>query len=392
MNVGWREFLEQALEDLEKAERRRHKCVTQHVAGHSIARNKQTLVNFGSNDYLGIRSHQAVIAAATDALNCNGVGSGASPAVTGFQADQQRLEQSLSEFYHQPSALVFSSGYAANTATLACLADAEDLILSDDLNHASLIDGCRLSKATKHIYPHNDINYIDQYLTSNRTRHRRVLMVTESIFSMDGDAAPLEELATVAERFDCGLVVDEAHATGIYGDQGSGLIHASNLNDRVLVKLGTLSKAIGCVGGFVCGSQSLTDYVMNLGRSYMFSTALPASVLAAASVAIEVIRSMNAERIALRESAIQLRRSLRDQGWTVLGTDSPIIPIVLGDERAALGLSAKLQQRGLFVPAIRPPTVPIGTSRLRISLSAGHSTEQLSQLTDALRSIMVPPT
>jgi 8-amino-7-oxononanoate synthase len=379
----WESFFELSLESLDRNQLRRRKCVTNYQSPTLIERNGQQLVNFGGNDYLGLRTNPNIIAVAKDNLQTQGVGSGASPAVTGYSYQQMLLETCLARFNQTQAALVFSSGYACNLATISCLVDAGDVIYSDALNHASLIDGCRLSKAAREIYPHNNAQLLRERLIDTRHQFKRALIVTESIFSMDGDAAPLAELADLAEQFDCGLIVDEAHATGVYGPKGAGLVEELGLSNRVLVKLGTLSKAIGCLGGYLCGSQSLVEHVLNFGRAYMFSTALPSSLLAAATVSISIIESQADKRSELRRTSEEVRMELRRGGWVVLGEDSPILPIVLGDECAALELSAKLQAAGLFVPAIRPPTVPAGTSRLRISLSCEHSEQQLERLINA---------
>jgi 8-amino-7-oxononanoate synthase len=381
---GWASFLEESLAKLERSNLQRRKLVTTHLPGAVVDRDGQRLDNFGGNDYLGLRSNPTVVAAAMAALQAQGVGSGASPAVSGYSQEQSILETCLAKFNQLPAALVFSSGYACNLATISSLVSDKDVIFSDALNHASLIDGCRLSKATREIYAHGDMQQLRERLARSRQRFNRALIVTESIFSMDGDAAPLILLADLAEQFHCGLIVDEAHATGVYGTTGAGLVDELGLTDRVLAKLGTLSKAIGCLGGYLCGSQSLVDHVLNFGRAYMFSTALPSSLLSAATASVELIESLVEERSAIRSLARRIRFELRGMGWHVLGEDSPIIPIVLGDERTALELSAALKSAGLFVPAIRPPTVPVGTSRLRISLSREHSDQQVAKLVAAL--------
>ena len=381
---SWERFLELSLASLDEKQLRRRKCVTNYLSPTLIERNGQQLVNFGGNDYLGLRSNSEVIASASATFQIQGIGSGASPAVTGFSREQSQLEACLAKFNGSQAALVFSSGYACNLATISSLVTDGDAIYSDALNHASLIDGCRLTKAAREIYPHNDVQQLRERLLNTRHQYKRALIVTESIFSMDGDAVRLAELADLAEQFDCGLIVDEAHATGVYGPKGAGLVEELGLSNRVLGKLGTLSKAIGCLGGYLCGSQSLIDHVLNFGRAYMFSTALPSSLLAAATASVEIIQSLTKERSDLRRRSKEVRINLRRAGWQVLGDDSPILPIVLGDERTVIDLSANLQSAGLFVPAIRPPTVPVGTSRLRISLSCEHTEEQIERLVATL--------
>ncbi len=381
---SWGSFFEASLAKLERDHLRRRKTVTAHLSSAMIEREGLVLVNFGGNDYLGLRNDPIVTTSALAAIQGQGTGSGASPAITGYSKEQLRLEAALAQFNDMQAALVFASGYACNLSVMSALATEKDVIFSDALNHASLIDGCRLSKAVREVYPHNDVQYLRERLRIARPSFRRALIVTESIFSMDGDAAPLQALAELAEEFDCGLIVDEAHATGVYGSKGAGLVEELGLTNRVLAKLGTLSKAIGCLGGYLCGSQDLIDYVLNHGRAYMFSTALPASVLAPAIVAVDRIPLLSEERTALRELSRNVRSELRARGWQVLGEDSPILPVVLGEESAALETSRALQAAGLYVPAIRPPTVPTGTSRLRVSLSRLHRTEQIKQLLSSL--------
>jgi 8-amino-7-oxononanoate synthase len=382
-NSVWEEHLLATLAQLDQAHLLRDKQVTQHTDDVTVDRNGQSLVNFGGNDYLGLRNHFQMVQAAIAATRSQGTGSGASPAVTGYSPAQYQLEQDLAEFCHHPAAIVFSSGFSANLAALSSLAGKDDAIFSDSLNHASLIDGCRLSRAERIVYPHADTQLLKQRLEADRARFQRVLIVTESIFSMDGDAAPLQDLVSIAQQFECGLVVDEAHATGVYGNTGGGLLEELSLDSKVLAKLGTLSKAIANVGGFACGSEALCNYLRNFGRSYMYSTALPGSCLAGACVALRLIRNMQPQRKTLRSTATKVRDRLQQQGWQVLGADSPIIPIVLGSEQAALAISTRLRNAGFFAPAIRPPTVPPGTSRIRISLSVAHTQQQIDDLLDA---------
>ncbi len=342
------------------------------------------LLDFGTNDYLGLRRSPDVIQALRSSLEDQPWGAGASPVLSGYSREHAALESALAEFSNSSAALVFSSGLACNVGTIACLADAPDLILSDQLNHASLIDGCRLSKAKKQIFPHADGDSVRQFLRAERTRYNKVMILTESIFSMDGDAAPLTELADLAREYDCGLVVDEAHAVGIYGQRGSGLLEELSLAGHALAKLGTLSKALGCIGGYACGNQEFVEYLVNHCRSYLFSTAPPAASMAAARAALGRLARMTEPRQALRQTAKELRRRLGALGLDVPTGDSPIIPVIVGDAERATNLSAQLWFREIYVPAIRPPTVPPGTSRLRISLSTRHSSQDIDRLLSAL--------
>ncbi len=341
------------------------------------------LINFGSNDYLGLAADPRLAEAMTRAAREEGCGAGASPLLTGHGTAHRRLEQRLAEFEGTEAALVFSSGFAANTGAIAALAGEGDAIYSDQKNHASMIDGCRLSRAAVHIYPHLDVAALAEMLTAG-AGYRRRLIITESIFSMDGDLAPLVELAALAERFDCMLLVDEAHATGVVGPRGRGLCEALEVEHRVPIRVGTLSKALGSSGGFVCGSQSLVDWLVNRARSYVFSTGLAPPVCAAAEAALEIVAREPHRREQLARAAAALRATLHEQGWQTLGSASHIIPLLAGEPERALSLSAALLEQGLLVPAIRPPSVPQSQSLLRISLSHAHTSEMVGQLTAAL--------
>lgn len=375
---SWSEHFDQALQQVASQNRLRSRRV---LALHD-------LLDFGSNDYLGLRWHPAVLAltSGAEAASLTAWGAGASPLLSGYSSAQAMLERELAAFSQTSSALVFSSGYACNSGTVACLANADDLILSDQLNHASLIDGCRVSRATTYVYPHCDVEHVREVLRRDRQRYRRVLLLTESIFSMDGDAAPLQALADLAEEFDGGLVVDEAHAVGVYGSQGSGLLEELGLQTRALAKLGTLSKAIGGVGGYVAAADNLIEYLVNHCRSYMFSTAAPAFILTLAAKSLQLLREQSSQRQALRRQAADLRNALSQRGWSVLAGDSPIIPLLVGNEHRALLLSQQLWESGIYVPAIRPPTVPAHTCRLRISLSTRHTPHDCQCLLEALGS------
>jgi len=343
-----------------------------------------TYVNFGSNDYLGLAADPRLAAAATLAIAAEGTGAGASPLVTGHGSAHESLEQRIAAFEGTEAALVFSSGYAANIGTITALAERGDAIYSDSKNHASMIDGCRLSRAAVHVYSHCDANSLAERLAATATQYRRRMILTESVFSMDGDLAPLVELAELAERFDCMLVVDEAHATGIFGARGRGVCEQLGIEDRVHVRIGTLSKALGSAGGFVSGSRKLIEWLVNRARPYVFSTALPPATCAAAAAALEIVEREPQSRERLLAQAERLRSRLREIGPTVGASASQIIPLMVGNPERALALSARLRAAGLLVPAIRPPSVPPGESLLRISLSAAHDESHFERLITAL--------
>lgn len=344
---------------------------------------RSDLVDFGSNDYLGLRSDPRILETLRESVE---FGSGASPVLKGYCDAHRTLESELAKLHSQEDAMLFSSGYACNVGVISCLAGQNDLVFSDALNHASIIDGCRLSKAEVRIFPHNDANAIVDVLTKNRGEYQKVLIVTESVFSMDGDAGDLPGLADIARRFECGLLVDEAHATGVYGGNGSGLVEELGLQDSVLAKVGTLSKAVGAIGGYVVGSREIIEYLVNYCRSYIFSTSPPVPTVSAIARAIKLVEGMNEERKTLRGRSRLLRKELSECGWEVVSpeSDSPIVPILTRDAQNTLALSAHLERAGYYVPAIRPPTVPEGKSRLRISLSARHTEEEIQGLLSAL--------
>ncbi len=341
------------------------------------------LVHFGANDYLALAGDPRLTAAAALAAKCEGWGSGASPLVSGRAEAHRRLETRLAEFEGTEAALLFASGYAANSGTIAALADRGDAIFGDAKNHASIIDGCRLSRARVHVYPHGDTHALEE-MRAGAGDYRRRLIVTDSLFSVDGDLAPLAELAGLAERYNAMLMVDEAHATGVFGERGRGVAEHLGVEDRVHVRVGTLSKALGGAGGFVCGPRSLIDWLANRARSYVFSTAHPAAVAAAGLAALEIVEGEPKRRTKLLERSATLRDALRRQGWNVGASASQIIPITVGAADRTMALSASLRQRGLFVPGIRPPSVPEGGSLLRVSLSYDHTPEMIERLIGAL--------
>jgi 8-amino-7-oxononanoate synthase len=350
------------------------------------------LVNFASNDYLGLASHPQLCLAASQASESSlaasplepRYGSGASPLISGYTPDHALLEQALAELEQAEAAMLFSSGYAANLGVISALAGAGDVIFSDALNHASLIDGCRLARATTWVYAHADCHRLQHLLQQHRQPYRRAFIVTDSIFSMDGDTAPLVQLAELAEAYDAMVIVDEAHATGVIGERGGGVVESLKLQDRIPVRIGTLSKALGCIGGFVAGSQALIDYLRNFCRPYIYSTSMPIANAKAARVAVALARGMAEERRELSERSRWLRQQLRDLGYTIDEGDSPIVPIYLGQADAVLAYANHLMQLGLWIPAIRPPTVPPNQARLRVSLSVQHTQDYYERLVEGL--------
>lgn len=342
------------------------------------------LADFASNDYLGLAADPRVIAAAKNAVDRYGFGSGASPLVSGWTAAHEELAGALAEFEGTEAVALFPTGFAANLGTIAALAGKGDAVYLDRLNHACLIDGARLSGATLRVYPHADAGRLEQVLGRDRGRFRRSLVATDGVFSMDGDLAPLDRIADLCEHFGAVLMVDEAHGTGVFGPDGKGACAHFGVADRVPVRVGTLSKALGSLGGFVAGSRRVIDHLTNRSRTMIYSTASPPACCAAAREALRIARDEPWRRDRVHRLGDDLRRSLRTNGWDIPRSSGPIVPVIVGDPVRALIISGKLRELGLLVPAIRPPTVPEGTSRLRISLSAGHSDADVARLIAAL--------
>ena len=357
------------------------------------------LVNFASNDYLGLAGDPRVIAAALDATARYGAGARASAIVSGRTPLHAELERAIAEFEGAEAAVLFPTGFAANVGAIGSLVEAGDVVFCDRLNHASLIDGCRLSGARLRVYSHRDLSQLSSALDKAKEARRR-LIVTDSLFSMDGDAAPLAELFALAQHSRSMLLIDEAHATGVYGATGRGLCEEAGLDGPVWpptpdsrpptppehVRVGTLSKAIGSQGGFVAGTEALCDWIRNTSRPQMFSTALTPGACGAALESLRLIRFEPERRERVRGLARQLRAELQTAGWSVPGeVDCPIVPLIVGEPQEAVSLSHELLQQGFLIPAIRPPTVPRGTSRLRISLTADHTDEDIRRCVEAFR-------
>jgi 8-amino-7-oxononanoate synthase len=354
------------------------------------------LINFSSNDYLGLANDPRLREAAVAAIAEFGVGAGASRLISGTQSPHLRLETALAKWKGTQAALSFSSGYAAALGTLPALVAKSDVVLLDKLCHASLIDGARLSGAIMRVFPHNHLGKLESHLEWAQREHagKRVLIVTESVFSMDGDLAPLRELLELKKRFGALLLLDEAHAIGVIGPNGRGLAAAEDLNEDVDVQMGTLSKALGVSGGYICGSRSLIDWLINRARSFIYSTAPPPALAAAALAAVDFLASPDGEerRLLLRQRIKLMQELLPNRspatanrfGKTIDHVSSAIFPWIVGAEQAAMDLARALQKEGFFVPAIRYPTVAKGSARLRITVTAAHNDGQIRSLCEAI--------
>ena len=349
-----------------------------------LERDGRLLVNFASNDYLGLASDPRVAEAAARTAEAFGWGAGASALVSGWRAPHQELTEALAAFERTEAAVLFPTGFAANLGTIAALVGPGDVVYADRLNHSCLIAGARLSGAKLRVYPHADAGRLESILARDRGRFRRALIATDGVFSMDGDLAPLAELVDLAERFGAMLLVDEAHGTGVFGPDGRGAASECGVADRIPIRVGTLSKALGSLGGFVAGSRRLMDHLVNRAPTLIYSTALPPAAAAAAHEALAIARAEPWRRSRVRALGDRLREVLATSGLEVMPSAGPIVPVRLGDPARAVALGDRLRGRGFLVPAIRPPTVPEGTARLRISLTAAHTEREIAALVHAL--------
>jgi 8-amino-7-oxononanoate synthase len=361
------------------------------AAGAAVEIAGKNVINFASNDYLGLAADPRLARAAAAAFENTGVGRGASPLVSGRSAIHEQLEQRLAEFLLTEAALLFPTSFAANAGIIPALVGEGDAIYGDAKNHASIIDGCRLSKAERHVYPHVDTAALETLLAQGN-QYRRKLIVTDTLFSMDGDLAPLVKIAELAATHNAMLMVDEAHAIGVFGATGRGVVEHftaedPTLTERVHVRVGSFGKALGSAGGFVAGSAALIRWLANRARTYVFSTAHPAGVSAAGLVALDLIDREPQRRAGLLARAAELRTRLAEQGWNTGRSVSHIVPVILGSAEKTMRVSQALRERGIWAPGIRPPSVPEGESLLRLGFTAAHTPEMVDSLLSELEQL-----
>jgi 8-amino-7-oxononanoate synthase len=361
------------------------------AAGAVVEIAGKPVINFASNDYLGLAADERLATAAIQAFHEQGVGRGASPLVCGRSSIHDKLEQRLAEFFGTEAALLFPTSFAANAGIIPALVDEGDAIYGDAKNHASIIDGCRLSRAERHIYPHVDTQALADLLARGK-HYRRRLIVTDTLFSMDGDLAPLGELAALAKEHHAMLMVDEAHAIGVFGATGRGVVEHwaaehPEILEHIPIRVGSFGKALGAAGGFVCGSAALVEWLANRARTYVFSTAHPAAISAAALMALELVDREPERRRGLIERAANLRTRLQEQGWDTRSSVSQIVPVVIGSADQTMRISLALRERGIWAPGIRPPSVPEGESLLRLGFTAAHTEEMVERLLTGLGAV-----
>ncbi len=383
------DFIEQELSQLNDAGLCRHLSLIEGPQGPRVKINGTEVILLCSNNYLGLANHPKIKQAAIKAIEKYGFGSGASRLVSGNMELHAELEQRLARFKGAEAALVFNSGYHANIGIISALIGRGDMIFSDKLNHASIIDGGVLSRAKFIRYPHKSINALESLLKkhSSLSTHHSTLIVTDGVFSMDGDIAPLKELSELADKYNCILMVDDAHATGVLGANGKGALEHFNIDSPNIIQMGTLGKAFGCFGAYVAGSKKLVDYLINKARSFIYTTSLPPSVCAAGIAALDIMENEPQLRRDLWDRVVYFRTELKQAGLDTLKSETQIIPILVGEAENAVKISRDLLGKGIFLQAIRPPTVPEGTSRLRVTLMANHSWDDLKYAVETIKDV-----
>lgn len=354
--------------------------------GRKIILDGKEVLNFCSNNYLGLADDPRLREAAIECIKEEGVGSGASRLICGNMTAHRELEEEIARFKGARSCLTFSTGYMANVGIISSVFSRDDMIFCDRLNHASIIDGIILSQAKFKRYPHNDMQALEEMLCS-ATGFRRRGIITDSVFSMDGDIAPLDKIVELARKYDCLVMIDEAHALGVMGQNGKGLAEHFGVEDKIDIQMGTLSKAAGSFGAYCCGSKELIELLVNKARSFIYTTALPPAVAASARKAVEIIRDEPALRQKLWSNTEYFQKAIVALGFDTLSSSTPIIPIVVGDSALAVEFSKRLLEQGIFVGAIRPPTVPAGTARLRLTVMATHTREDLDCVLQKMETI-----
>ncbi len=347
------------------------------------------VINLASNNYLGLTTHKALRKAAVEAAKTYGAGAGAVRTIAGTMQLHMQLEEQIAKFKNVEACVVFQSGFTANAGTVSAVLGKEDLIISDELNHASIIDGARLSRATIKVFKHKDVKDCERILQEHASFPGKKLIITDGVFSMDGDLAPLPELCALAEKYDCIMMVDDAHASGVMGRNGRGTVDHFECHGRVHIQVGTLSKAIGVMGGYVCGSRDLIDFLYLRARPFLFSTSHTPATAAACMAAFSILDSAEGEKLVkkLWKNTKTFKRELKKRGFQFKASETPIVPIHVGDAAKAFEFSKKLFEAGVFAPAVGYPTVAEGKARLRAIVSAGHKKEQLLNAADTMAEV-----
>jgi len=372
-------FISEELKELEQSGLyRRLRTITSNQESHVTIGGKD-YTSFSSNNYLGLANHPKVKEAAIEAIKLYGCGAGASRLIVGTMELHTKLEERIAQFEGKPAAILFCSGYVANVGVITSLVGKGDAIILDHINHASIVDAARLSGARLLIYPHKDMDRLEAIL-KRYTQYKRRLIVTDAVFSMDGDLAPIPQIVELAKKYDAMVMVDEAHATGIFGESGRGICEHFKVSNKVDIIMGTLSKSVGNLGGFVVGSQDLISYLQNKARSFIYTTALPPAVCAASIAAFDIIEGDPELREKFWEKVGLVRDGLKKIGFDLMNTDSHIMPILVGNEKTVMEMSRYLYENGILVPGIRYPTVAKGTARLRLTVMVTHTRKDITKL------------
>lgn len=386
-NVHELKFLKEKIEELKDQGVYRKLPVLESASGAEVLLNGKKVINLSSNNYLGFANHPRLKKAAIKAVEEYGVGSGAVRTIIGNMKLHEDLETVLAKFKREESAFVYQSGFNCNAGTIQAITEAGDIIISDELNHASIIDGTRLSKAARGIYKHSDMDSLEAILKESRDKYRNILVITDGVFSMDGDIAKLPEIVELAEKYDAMTYVDDAHGSGVLGESGRGTVDHFGLHGRIDFTIGTLSKAIGVVGGYVAGSKTMYEWLNHRARPVLFSTSLPPAAVGAITEAINMLMESTEYTDRLWDNAKYFKSKMGTLGFDIGNSETPITPVIIGDEAKTMEFSKKLLEEGVFVSGIVFPTVPKGTGRLRCMVTAAHSKEQLDEAVEAFKKV-----
>lgn len=386
-NIHELSFLKEKIQELKDQGVYRKLPVLESASGPEVMLNGKSVINLSSNNYLGFADHPRLKAAAIAAVEKYGVGSGAVRTIIGNMDIHELLEEKLAAFKREEAVMVFQSGFNCNAGTIQAITEKGDVIITDELNHASIIDGCRLSRADKAVYKHSDMADLERILKESASKYNRMLIITDGVFSMDGDLARLPEIVALAEKYGAMTYVDDAHGSGVLGDNGRGTVDHFKLHGRVDFCIGTLSKAIGVIGGYVAGSKTMQEWLSHRGRPLLFSTSLPPAAVGAIIEAVDMLTETTAFTDALWDNARYFKEQMRALGYNTGNSETPITPVIIGDEALTMAFSKKLLENGLFVSGIVFPTVPKGTGRVRCMVTAAHTKEQLSRAVDIFASV-----
>lgn len=386
-NVHELHFLKEKIQELKDQGVYRKLPILEGANEAEVMLNGKKVINLSSNNYLGFANHPRLKKAAVEAVDKYGVGAGAVRTIIGNMDIHEEMEKLLAEFKREEAVMVFQSGFNCNAGTIQAVTEKGDLIVSDELNHASIIDGARLSRADKTVFKHADMNHLEEVLKENRDKYRNILIITDGVFSMDGDIAPLPDIVNLAEKYSAMTYVDDAHGSGVLGESGRGTIDHFGLHGRVDFTIGTLSKAIGVIGGYVAGSHTMKDWLSHRGRPLLFSTSLPPATVGAIMEAVKLLMSTTEYTDRLWDNAKYFKEKISKLGYNIGNSGTPITPVIIGEEGKTMEFSKKLFDHGVFASGIVFPTVPKGTGRVRCMVTAAHTKEQLDRAVEIFKAV-----